>query len=151
MKRYETIVIADPDVSEENRTALFERYQGIISQRGGFLVEIDAWRTRPLAYEIKKKGRGFYFRLDYCGVGSLVDEIERFSRIDDHILKYLTVLIASDVDLEQIKAETARKKEAEKAASIEAAATPETPQAATTESATAGETVVQPDETPSKE
>ena len=80
-----------------------------------------------------------------------MDEIERFSRIDDHILKYLTILIASDVDLEQIKAETARKKEAEKAASIEAAATPETPQAATTESATAGETVVQPDETPSKE
>jgi len=151
MKRYETIVIADPEVSEENRTALFERYQGIISQRGGFLVEIDVWGTRPLAYEIKKKGRGFYFRLDYCGVGSLVDEIERFSRIDDHILKYLTILIASDVDLEQIKAETARKKEAEKAASIEAAATPETPQAATTESATAGETVVQPDETPSKE
>ncbi len=150
MKRYETIVIADPEVSEENRTALFERYQGIISQRGGFLVEIDVWGTRPLAYEIKKKGRGFYFRLDYCGVGSLVDEIERFSRIDDRILKYLTVLIASDVDLEQIKAETARKEEAEKAASIQAAATPETPQIATTESATAGETV-QPDETPSKE
>ncbi len=156
MKRYETIVIADPEVSEENRNALFERYQGIISQGGGILVEVDTWGNRPLAYEIKKKGRGFYFRLDYCGVGPLVDEIERFSRIDDRILKYLTVLTEPMVDPEQIKAEMAQKKEAEeakqreKAASAEAAATPETASSETTETAPAGETQAS-GETPSKE
>lgn len=156
MKRYETIVIADPEVSEENRTTLFERYEGIVSQGGGLLVEIDTWGTRPLAYEIKKKRRGFYFRLDYCGLGSLVDEIERFSRIDERILKYLTVMTDPEADPDQIRAEMDRKKEAQQAEKAEAAAAEATAESAepspseTSEPATAGETESS-GETPSKE
>ncbi|MBW1954857.1 MAG: 30S ribosomal protein S6 [Deltaproteobacteria bacterium] len=156
MKRYETIVIADPEVSEENRIALFERYEGIVSQGGGLLVEIDTWGTRPLAYEIKKKGRGFYFRLDYCGLGALVDEIERFSRIDERILKYLTVMTDPEADPDQIRAEMDRKKEAQQAEKAEAAASEATEESAepapseTSEPAIAGETESS-GETPSKE
>ncbi len=154
MKRYETIVIADPEVPEENRTVLFERYEGIVSQGGGLLVEIDTWGTRPLAYEIKKKRRGFYFRLDYCGLGSLVDEIERFSRIDERILKYLTVMTNPEADTDQIRAEMDRKKEAQQAEKAEAAeATAESAEPSpseTPEPETAGETESS-GETPSKE
>lgn len=107
MRRYETIFIIDPEISDENRDLLFDRLRNIILQHDGFLVMFDEWGTRKLAYEIKKKARGYYLRLDYCGTGTLVDEIERFSRIDDRVLKYMSVLLEKDVDLERLKEEAA--------------------------------------------
>jgi len=107
MRRYETIFIVDPEISDENRDLFFDRLRNIILQHDGFLVMFDEWGSRKLAYEIKKRARGYYLRLDYCGTGTLVDEIERFSRIDDRVLKYMSVLLEKDVDLEKIKEETA--------------------------------------------
>jgi small subunit ribosomal protein S6 len=107
MRRYETIFIIDPDLSDEEHPPLFERLKLLFPQLDGFLVEVDEWGTRKLAYEIKKKARGYYVRLDYCGTGALVNEIERFFRIDDRVLKYMTVLIDPEVDLENLKAEIA--------------------------------------------
>ena len=113
MRRYETIFIIDPDLSEEERTPLFERLKDLFPQYNGLLVMVDEWGAKKLAYEIKKKSRGYYVRLDYCGTGILVNEIERFFRIDDRVLKYLTVLLEKDVDIENVKQEMA-KAEAEK-------------------------------------
>jgi small subunit ribosomal protein S6 len=73
----------------------------------GFLIAIDDWGERKLAYDIKKKGRGYYVRFDYCGLAPLVNEIERFFRIDDRALKYMTVLLNADADLDKIKEEKA--------------------------------------------
>jgi small subunit ribosomal protein S6 len=113
MRRYETIFIIDPDLSEEGRAPLFERLKDLFPQHNGLLVVIDEWGAKKLAYEIKKKARGYYVRLDYCGTGLLVNEIERFFRIDDRVLKYMTVLLEKDVDVESVKEEMA-KAEAEK-------------------------------------
>jgi small subunit ribosomal protein S6 len=103
MKQYETIFITDPDLSEEDRDQLFERTKGLISSQGGFLVKFDEWGARKLAYDIKKKNRGYYVRLDYCGDGPLVGEMERNFRIDDRVLKFMTILLERDVNLEEIK------------------------------------------------
>jgi small subunit ribosomal protein S6 len=108
MRRYETIFIVDPDLSDEERSPLFERLKPLFPQLDGFLVMVEEWGTKNLAYEIKKKKRGYYVRLDYCGTGPLVNEIERFFRIDDRVLKYMTVLLEEDVDLESLKAELAK-------------------------------------------
>ncbi|GAG47291.1 unnamed protein product, partial [marine sediment metagenome] len=108
MRRYETIFIIDPDLSEEGRTPIFERLKDLFPQHNGLLVMVDEWGAKKLAYEIKKKSRGYYIRLDYCGTGILVNEIERFFRIDDRVLKYLTVLLEKDVDVENVKQEMAK-------------------------------------------
>jgi len=118
MRRYETFVIIDPDLSQEQREPLIGRVEELITQMGGFLVKTDDWGERKLAYNIKKKGRGYYVRFDYCGLAPLVNEIERFFRIDDRALKYMTVLLNGDVDLEKIKEEKA----AREAAAAETAA-----------------------------
>ena len=112
MRRYETIFIADNDLSEEDRSPIFEKLKDLIQQHGGLLVMVDEWGSKKLAYEIRKKVRGYYVRLDYCGSGSLVNEIERSFRIDDRILKYMTVLLEKDVDIESVKEEIARAEEA---------------------------------------
>jgi small subunit ribosomal protein S6 len=112
MRRYETFAIIDPDLSEDQRSPLIGRVEELISQMDGFLVDTDDWGERKLAYDIKKKGRGYYVRFDYCGLAALVNEIERFFRIDDRALKYMTVLLNADADLEKIKEEKAAKESA---------------------------------------
>ena len=107
MRRYETIIITDPDLSAEQREPILKRVQDVISQENGFLALTDDWGNRKLAYEIKKRPRGYYTRFDFCGTAAAVDEIERFFRIDDRVLKYMTVLLDKAADLEKIKEEIA--------------------------------------------
>ena len=103
MRRYETIVIVDPDLGEEQRGLVFDKIRELIPQKGGLLVEIDEWGSRKLAYEIKKKPRGYYARVDFCGSGELVSEMERQFRIDDRVMKYMTILLDEDADMERIQ------------------------------------------------
>ncbi len=128
MRRYETIAIIDPDISEDDRTSLLGRIKEIIPQQEGVVVQEDLWGARKLAYPIKNKPRGYYARYDYCGMGNAVEELERFFRIDDRVLKYLTVLLEPDADLEKIKAEIAEA-EAASSAKTEVAEAPEAPAA----------------------
>ena len=148
MRRYETFVIIDPDLSQEQREPLIGRIEELITQMDGFLILADDWGERKLAYNIKRKGRGYYLRFDYCGLAPLVNEIERFFRIDDRALKYMTVLLNEDVDLEKIKDEktaaeaAAREENQEKelAPAEEIAKTDEDVPSSETEDSTAEET-----------
>jgi small subunit ribosomal protein S6 len=129
MRRYETIIITDPDMAEDARKALTAKIGELMAAEGGHLIRQDDWGVRKLAYEIRKKPRGFYTLFDFCGQGALVDEMERQFRIDDRVLKYMTVVLDKEADLELIKAEIA-------AAEAETAATEaQTQAAATTQSA----------------
>jgi small subunit ribosomal protein S6 len=107
MRRYETIIITDPDMAEEARKALTARIGELMAAEGGSLIKQDDWGMRKLAYEIRKKPRGFYTLFDFCGQSALVDEMERQFRIDDRVLKYMTVVLDKEADLESIKAEMA--------------------------------------------
>ena len=107
MRRYETIAIIDSDLSNEQRLPVFERLKDLIVQQGGVLVIVDEWGDKRLAYEIKKRSHGYYVRLDFCGTGALVNEMERFLRIDERVLKYMTVSLDKDADVEKIKEQIA--------------------------------------------
>ena len=116
MRRYETIIITDPDLSAEEREPVLQRVTDVINQGDGYLALTDEWGARKLAYEIKKKDRGYYLRFDFCGTGAVVNEMERFFRIDDRVLKYMTVLLDETADIEKIKEEiAATQSKAEKA------------------------------------
>ena len=123
MKRYETIVIIDPDLTEEQRIPLFERLEEIISKGSGMMIQNDQWGSKKLAYDIKKKNRGYYVLIDYCGDGDLVDEMERSFRIDDRVLKFMTIVIDKEVDPEAIQLELSKAEEeaAAEQAKVEAA------------------------------
>lgn len=120
MRRYETILILDPELSAEQRAPVVERIRETLSREGGTLVRIEEWGTRRLAYAIRKKERGWYARFDYCSDRSAVNEIERFCRIDERVLRFLTVLLDTRPDVERILEEASR---AESQAAAEARAT----------------------------
>lgn len=114
MRRYETFTILNPDLSDEERAPVLNRVEELIPQMDGFLILVDEWGARQLAYDIKKKSRGYYVRFDFCGAGELVNEMERFFRIDDRVMKYMTVMLDEQPDVEAIK-EGMEKLEQEKA------------------------------------
>ncbi|MBI5843496.1 MAG: 30S ribosomal protein S6 [Deltaproteobacteria bacterium] len=107
MRRYETIFIADPDVSEEERKSLVAKFTGIMETQEAYIVAVEDWGAKKLAYEVNRKKRGYYILMDYCAKGNLVHELERVMRIDDRILRYLTVQLADDISVESLKQQLA--------------------------------------------
>ena len=111
MKRYETILIANADLRDDEQSALIARYSGIINGRKGALVKADNWGKRKLAYAIKKQTRGIYVLFEYAGESLIVNELERNLKIDDKILKFMTVLIEKEVDPAVLEKQLAELKE----------------------------------------
>ncbi len=107
MRRYETIVIIDPDIQEDGRKNLFEKYTTLIAQENGIVVKLDDWGNNKLAYEINKKPRGHYVCLTYGGTGELVKEFERNLRLDESVMKFMTILLKKDVTEEELNQEIA--------------------------------------------
>ena len=123
MRRYETIFIIDPDLTEDDRKGTLERLKEIIQEQQGVFLQEDLWGIKRLAYDIRKKPRGYYARFDYCGLGPVVDELERFCKIDDRVMKFLTVQLDPEADVDKIQAEIS----AAAAAASEAETIAETP------------------------
>ena len=107
MRRYETIFIVRPNVAEDEIEAISGRATGTIEGDGGTIIRINNWGLKKLAYLIKKEYQGYYVYIDYAGVPASVEEIERIFRIDDRILKYMTVKLADSCDPEAVKEQLA--------------------------------------------
>jgi len=119
MRRYETIFIVKPNVAEDEIDAIVNKTSSIIEGDGGAIIRIDKWGLRKLAYLIKKESQGYYVYVDYAGFPASVAEIERIFRIDDRILKYLTVKLADTCDPEAAREELARAESARASAETE--------------------------------
>jgi small subunit ribosomal protein S6 len=75
---------------------------------------------------------GRYIRLDYCGIGNLVDDLERFFRLDHRVLKYMTIQLDKDVDPAALE-EALKSEEAQPQNQAEAAQTTESAEGDVTE------------------
>jgi small subunit ribosomal protein S6 len=103
LRRYETIFITLPELSEEDHSELQEKLQSILTQWNGELIKLDDWGVRKLGYEIRKNGRGRYFLLDYAADSTLVREIERNFLYNERVLKFQTVKVSDHLSAEIIK------------------------------------------------
>lgn len=123
MRRYETIFILRPDLGESVQKEAIRRFENIVRATAGEVIETDEWGFRELAYHIKGERRGFYVRLDYGGNGATMNEIERNLKLSDSVLRYLSVLVANDVEPATVRAELEahRRRSAEARATVEAA------------------------------
>ncbi len=107
MRRYETIFIVPADLLEDETNAMIDRYRSLFIKNKGIVVKVEKWGKRKLAYEIKKQIRGFYVLMDLVSEHAAVTELERNFKIDDKILKFMTVKKADQVDLAAIEKEIA--------------------------------------------
>ena len=98
MRKYETVFISDPDLSDQARSDLYDKVRNIIANEKGILLDFDEWGNKKMAYEIYKKNRGHYVCVTYGGSGELVKELERNFRLTDDVLKFMTILLEKDAD-----------------------------------------------------
>ena len=92
MTKYETTFILEPGLDETRVSEEVERVSQWIRDFGGELLEVQRWGKRRLSYEINKKRDGVYTLLLYQGPGAMVKEIERRLRLNESVMRVLTVL-----------------------------------------------------------
>lgn len=98
MKRYETIYIVNPNLDADSIKEVITKFSEQIKKLKGYIVKVNEWGKRRLAYEVKRFDKGYYVMLDFCGLPGVVKELERGLKLDDRVLKYLTVKVGDDVD-----------------------------------------------------
>lgn len=91
MRRYETIAILKPSLGEDDLKSVIDRSTGIIEGFEGSIIKLDRWGLKKLAYPIGKEHQGHYLYIQYAGVPAAVSELERIYRIEDRVMKFLTV------------------------------------------------------------
>lgn len=107
MRRYETVVIVPVDLPDDEITGLIDRYRSIITNHRGTAIKVEKWGKRKLAYEIRKHNKGFYMLIDFAGQSATVVELERNLKIDDKVLKFMTVKKNDHVVLADLEKEIA--------------------------------------------
>lgn len=105
MKRYETLFIVQIDLPIDELNSTIEQYKAIITGLKGTVIKVEKWGKRRLAYEIKKQSNGNYVLIDFAGKSAIIDEMERNFKIDDKILKFMTIMKDGNVDLAAIEKE----------------------------------------------
>ena len=92
-RTYEVIFIIDPDIAENEVMQLSEGVQKIITSQGGSITKTEMMGKRQLAYEINHKRNGTYVLLEVEGSGAEIAEVERRMRVNDQILRYMTIRV----------------------------------------------------------
>jgi len=100
---YETTLITRSEMSDEALKALQARLAEVISSYEGEIVLTEDWGKRKLAYPIRKESRGHYNYFVYSGKGDIVHELERNLRLNDQVLRFLTVNLAQEFDAPAFK------------------------------------------------
>lgn len=95
---YETTFITRAEMTDDGLKALQERLSGVVAQFKGQVVLTEDWGKRRLAYPIQKETRGQYTYMVYSGEGDVVHEIERNLRLNDHVIRFLSVNLEKEFD-----------------------------------------------------
>lgn len=91
IEKYESVMIINPKIGEDNVKALIEKFKNLISTNGT-LENVDEWGKRRLAYEINDEAEGFYVLFHFSCVPSFPAELDRVYKITDGILRTLVVV-----------------------------------------------------------
>lgn len=103
MRNYESLYIIHPEVVGDELTALVDKFQKVLSDQHAEIVKLDNWGVRKLAYPIKKVERGSYIQVLFSAGPEVVAEYERRLRLDEQILRFLTVRLDRDFAAEPVE------------------------------------------------
>jgi small subunit ribosomal protein S6 len=87
MRRYELMVILDPDLEERTVAPSLDQFLNVIRNGGGTVEKVDVWGRRRLAYEIKKKPDGIYAVVDLTAEPAVVKELDRQLNLNEAVLR----------------------------------------------------------------
>ena len=92
-RTYESVAIINAALEDEQIEATISRIQEVITSHGGEIVEVDKWGRKRLAYPIQKAKSGYYLVLRFNAPTELIAALERNYRLDETIIRYLTITL----------------------------------------------------------
>ena len=95
-RTYEVMYIVAPETDGEKIEKLNEAVGKLIEKEGGEVIRMDNIGIRNLAYPIQKKTEGHYVLFEVDGSGQEIAELERRMRVNDLIMRYITVRVDED-------------------------------------------------------
>jgi small subunit ribosomal protein S6 len=99
------------DLSAQQAQTLAETYAALIAEQGGEVTKTEYWGLRSLAYRIKKNRKGHYLHFNMRASAAAVDELERQERLNDDVIRYLTVKVEELDDKPSIQAQVRSSRE----------------------------------------
>jgi small subunit ribosomal protein S6 len=98
MPYYEHVLIARPDISPQQVDALIEDVIKTLGEQGGKVTKNEYWGLRNLSYRVNKNRKGHYCLLNIDAPAPAIHELERRARINEDVLRYLTVRVEKHDD-----------------------------------------------------
>ncbi len=93
MSLYESVFIARQEISAQQVEALADAYENVVKENGGSVEKRENWGLRSLAYKIKKNRKGHYVLFNIDAPADAVHEMERQMRLNEDVLRYLTLRV----------------------------------------------------------
>jgi small subunit ribosomal protein S6 len=90
MQLYESIFIVRPSLSDEDTSKLIDKLKGVI-EKSATVLKFEKWGKKKLAYEVKRERKGTFVYLNFQSKGDLISELEQSYRLEDSVIKFLTV------------------------------------------------------------
>jgi small subunit ribosomal protein S6 len=87
MRRYEMMVILDPQLDERTVAPSLDQFLGVVRSQGGNVEKVDVWGKRRLSYEINKHSEGIYAVLDISCTPATVTELDRQLSLSESVLR----------------------------------------------------------------
>jgi small subunit ribosomal protein S6 len=91
LREYELVMILDPELEDEQASAVVERAQQYVTSRGGEVADVNAWGKRRLSYPIKSRTEGNYYVAHFRMEPSQAAELEATLRLSEEVLRHLLV------------------------------------------------------------
>jgi small subunit ribosomal protein S6 len=91
MKKYEVMYIIRPNIEDEAKKALVERFNNVLSDNGAEVAEAKEWGKRRLAYEINDFRDGYYMLLQVNAEAAAVQEFDRLAKINEDIIRHIVI------------------------------------------------------------
>jgi small subunit ribosomal protein S6 len=114
MKRYETVFILTPVLSEDQAAETVEKFKNFLKGKKASIKHEENWGLRKLAYPIQKKSTGFYTLIEFEAEGDVVGVLETEYRRDERVLRFLTTVM-DKYHMEYAESRRNKMKEAKKA------------------------------------
>ena len=108
---YETMYILRPDLSEDQVSQAIEKYNNFLTENSAQDIEVKKLGKKKLAYQIKKFSDGIYIQLNYKANGTQVAPLERFMRLNDDVIRYLTIAAKEELVLSTPTEDTSSQEE----------------------------------------
>ncbi|WP_101841898.1 30S ribosomal protein S6 [Halobacillus sp. Marseille-P3879] len=91
MRNYEIMYIIRPDIEEEAKSTVVDRFSGILTDNGAEIEEVKEVGKRRLAYEINDYRDGIYVTINFKGDREAINEFDRQAKFSDDVIRHIAV------------------------------------------------------------